>query len=314
MKQTPASTVPGTPSCEAVITSLRHTLAAFQTGRFDLTTRVNDREFIRASYTPDGPGTIHITWSADPATTARAGRSAMAWGPGGDWLLDRVGSLCGDHDTPPVFPDAQPVVAAALQAYRTTRFGASGTIYHDMLPVIIAQRITAGEAMRQWSRLCTELGESAPGPFEGLRLPPSPETLANRPAWWFHPLGIETKRARALNQIARIADRLWQWSELPSEQIAQRLAHLPGIGAWTIGSTLATALGDPDSVPVGDFHFPNTVAWALAKEPRGTDDRMLELLEPYRGQRGRVINALGRSGHGAPRFGPRKPVLPMHRW
>jgi len=32
---------------------------------------------------------------------------------------------------------------------------------------------------------------------------------------------------------------------------------------------------------------------------------MLELLEPYRGQRGRVIRLLEASGIAAPRFGPR---------
>jgi 3-methyladenine DNA glycosylase/8-oxoguanine DNA glycosylase len=65
------------------------------------------------------------------------------------------------------------------------------------------------------------------------------------------------------------------------------------------------AFGDPDAVSVGDFHIPNMVAWALAGEPRGIDERMLELLEPYRGQRGRVIRLLELAGFGAPRYGPR---------
>ena len=56
---------------------------------------------------------------------------------------------------------------------------------------------------------------------------------------------------------------------------------------------------------VGDFHIPNLVAWALAGEPRGTDERMLELLEPYAGQRGRVTRLLELGGAAAPRYGPR---------
>jgi hypothetical protein len=35
---------------------------------------------------------------------------------------------------------------------------------------------------------------------------------------------------------------------------------------------------------------------------------MLELLEPFRGQRARVVQLLLASGPGAPRFGPRAPV------
>jgi 3-methyladenine DNA glycosylase/8-oxoguanine DNA glycosylase len=68
------------------------------------------------------------------------------------------------------------------------------------------------------------------------------------------------------------------------------------------------ALGDPDAVSVGDFHLPNLVSFALAGEPRGTDARMLELLEPYRGQRGRVIRLLEASGIWPPARGPRCPI------
>ena len=72
------------------------------------------------------------------------------------------------------------------------------------------------------------------------------------------------------------------------------------------------ALGDADAVSVGDYHLPNLVAWALAGEPRADDARMLELLEPFRGQRGRVIRLVAAGGGGAPRRGPRMP-LPAHR-
>jgi hypothetical protein len=50
---------------------------------------------------------------------------------------------------------------------------------------------------------------------------------------------------------------------------------------------------------------PNLVAWALAGEARADDARMLELLEPYRGQRGRVQRLLEASGIRPPRYGPR---------
>ena len=59
-------------------------------------------------------------------------------------------------------------------------------------------------------------------------------------------------------------------------------------------------MGDPDAVAVGDYHLKNVVGYALAGEARATDERMLELLTPYAGQRGRVIRALLRHGHRAP--------------
>ncbi len=83
---------------------------------------------------------------------------------------------------------------------------------------------------------------------------------------------------------------------------------IAGIGPWTAAETARLALGDPDAVSVGDYHLPNLVSWALAGEPRGTDRRMLELLEPYRGNRGRVQRLLEESGLHAPRFGPRTEI------
>jgi len=59
-------------------------------------------------------------------------------------------------------------------------------------------------------------------------------------------------------------------------------------------------LGDADAVSVGDPHLKNLVCWALAEEPSGTDDRMLELLEPYPGHRGRVCTLLLSSGISRP--------------
>ncbi len=74
------------------------------------------------------------------------------------------------------------------------------------------------------------------------------------------------------------------------------------------------SLGDPDAVATGDYHFPNVVAHALTGEARADDERMLELLEPYRGQRGRVLWALVSIAGPAPKFGPRQRILPMSHW
>jgi 3-methyladenine DNA glycosylase/8-oxoguanine DNA glycosylase len=297
--------------------SLRRTLSVHRAGAGDPTVRTGDGWWVRATLTPDGPGTLLLRWRRDPAPPGEAGLDAAAWGPGADWLLAGVPALVGDGDRAVEFDTADPAVARALRAHRLARIGASRTAWHQLLPTIIAQRITAGEAIRQWAGLCRELGEPAPGPSpvsDGLLLPPAPASLYRRPAWWFHPLGIESKRARALTELARHADRLWQWTDGGPAVLGDRLALVRGIGPWTIGSVLGPVLGDPDAVPVGDYHFPNTVAWALAGEPRADDARMLELLEPYRGQRGRVLWAIVSTAGKAPAFGPRQRILPMARW
>ena len=88
----------------------------------------------------------------------------------------------------------------------------------------------------------------------------------------------------------------------------RRMQAIAGVGPWTAGVVAASALGHADAVVVGDYNLPHLVSYALAGEPRATDDRMLELLEPYRGQRGRAIRYLKQSGVKAPRYGPRHEI------
>jgi len=281
-------------------------------GRSDPTTRLlgDDRagSFWRATWTPDGPGTVHVRWRGDVVL------DRQAWGPGGEWLLDRVPALVGDLDEAADIAAAHPAVGQAARNHPGLRLGASGTLYHELLPVIIAQRITSGEAVAQWYRLVRQLGRPAPGPDDALRLPPDPAALVGRPAWWYHSLGIEAKRAEALREVARHADHIHRWADLPAAACCERLRLLRGVGVWTIGSTLGPALGDPDAFAIGDYHLKNSINWALAGRARGSDEEMVDLLAPYAGQRGRVVRLLLLDGHRAPAFGPRQRILPMRRW
>lgn len=228
-------------------------------------------------------------------------------------MRKHVGAMTGASDPGYIFSDAHPAIMSAQRDHPGLRFGASFTLYHELLPTVLGQRVTGGEGVNQWRALVQRFGKAAPGPT-GLLLPPTPEELAAQPAWSFHPLGIEAKRAEPLRQLAKHASKLWQWAELAPAAAAAKLALLPGIGEWTIGSALGSALGDADAVAVGDYHLKNIVGHALAGRARSTDEEMLELLEPYRGQRGRVVRLLLAAGHRAPKFGPRQRVLPMKRW
>jgi|TARA_R110002110_G_scaffold325806_1_gene537699 3-methyladenine DNA glycosylase/8-oxoguanine DNA glycosylase len=210
--------------------------------------------------------------------------------------------------------DGHPAVAKAARKGRSVRMGASGDLYHSLLPTILEQRITIGEAHHQWRQLCFNLSEPAPGPFTRLLLPPEPSVLARQPSWWFHPLGIERNRAEPLLRVAKHAAKFWEWAALTPSETRAKLHLIDGVGQWTIGNVLGPAVGDPDAVAVGDYHLKNMVGTVLAGEARATDERMLELLEPYVGQRGRVVRLLRFNGGAAPKFGPKQRILPMHTW
>jgi hypothetical protein len=298
------------PGVSADRIDVRRTLAWYRHGGGDPTTWSGPTRFVRACWTPDGPATAAVEWSAGAATEV----TVRAWGPGAAWARASAIAMTGSGRPVPEIPDVHPLVTLAAHRNQLVRTGASGDLYGALLPTILEQRITAAEAKRQWARLCRELGEPAPGPFDGLLLPPHPNRLAGRPAWWFHPLGIEAKRARALSEVGRIADRLWDWVARPLDELSDLLGRVRGVGPWTIGSVLGPVCGDDDAVPVGDYHIPSMVAFNLAGEPRADDARMLALLEPFRGVRGRVIRLLGWAGRHAPAHGPRRRILPMYRW
>lgn len=265
--------------------------------------------FVRATFTPDGPGTLVIEWTSDEVRYE-------AFGPGAAWLEAQAPVMLGANDrVDHRLEDAtHPAVAAAAVAGRAARFGSSGNLYHELLPTIIEQRITIGEAHAQWRRLCSALSDTAPGPFTRLLLPPHPDVLMRQPSWWFHPLGIERKRAEPLIKVGWHASKLWQWARLEPPEAAAKLHLIPGVGQWTVGSVLGPALGDTDAVAVGDYHLKNLIACNLGGAARGTDEQMLELLEPYAGQRGRVVRLLACHGSPPPKFGPKKRVLPMRAW
>lgn len=137
---------------------------------------------------------------------------------------------------------------------------------------------------------------------------PAPEVLAGLPSWDYHTLGVERKRAETIKRVAERARKLETAATMSPSDAARLLTAFRGVGAWTAALVTDAVLGDADAVPVGDFHIPNMVTWALAGEPRGTDARMLELLEPFAGHRGRVIRLLKAGGYSAPKYGPRKAV------
>ena len=273
------------------------TLRIHSHGPADPTTRREAGRLIRTTRTPDGPATL--------ALQIRDGRlHAEAWGPGADCALAGVPALVGMDDEPADLGPAHRLVTELARRMPGLRIGRSAHMFEALLPAILEQKVTGTEAYNAYRALVLEYGEPAPGPFR-LMVAPAATTIARLPYYAFHPLGVERRRADTLRHAAARASALEEATRLPLDVAYRRLTALPGVGPWTAAEVALRALGDPDAVSVGDYHLPNLVSWALAGEPRADDDRMLDLLEPYRGQRARVVRLLEASGIRAPRFGPR---------
>lgn len=275
---------------------LATTLGPLVHGRGDRTIHVTAAEAWLAFRTPDGPATLRLEHAA-PGTVR-----ASAWGPGAERAVASVPALIGEADEPDRLVAHHPIIRDLQRRHAGLRLPATGRVFHALLPTILEQKVTGTEAFRSYAALLRRYGEPAPGPRR-LMLPPTPARLSALPYYAFHPLGVERRRADLVRRAARHADRL-DASAGPTEA-RRRMTALPGIGRWTAAEVLRSAFGDPDAVSVGDFHVPHMVAWALAGEPRASDERMLELLEPYRGQRGRVQRLFEVGRISAPRYGPR---------
>jgi 3-methyladenine DNA glycosylase/8-oxoguanine DNA glycosylase len=300
-------TAPGTAAARRIpLPATYHaagTLGQLAMGRHDPCARFVDGAFWWATRTPDGPASLRLR---------RDGRAllAEAYGPGSGWAIDRADAVAGLRDDVAGFADAaaaHPVVARLARTHRGVRLPATGRIFPRLLRAIFEQKVTGKEAYRAYAATVRHFAEPAPGPAPArLLLPPAPAAVAATPYWVFHPFGVEQRRTQTLLRAAAAVAPLEGCAD--STEATRRMRAIPGIGAWTAAEVVRTVFGDPDAVSVGDYHIPNTVAWALAGEARGDDARMLELLEPFRGHRGRVCVLLELSGIGAPRFGPRMPL------
>lgn len=262
--------------------------------------RSDGGEFWHATRTPEGAATLHLKQTNGFV-------DVRAWGPGAQWAVESAPVLCGEEDDNSSFAPAHPLIARLHRQTPGMRMPRTQAVFEALVPSVLAQLVAGVEARASYQRLVAALGETAPGPV-AFKLPPSPQVLAHTPYWSFHRFGIERRRAEVIIRAARSAKRLEEIVAMDIASAYRRMQAFPGVGPWTAAKVAAVALGDPDAVPVGDYNLPHMVGYALEGTPRSTDARMLELLEPFRGHRGRVIRLLMVAGIGAPRFGPRQPL------
>ncbi len=269
-------------------------------GRGDPSIAVDDGAWIAVN-TDAGPATVRYA-------AVEAAIEAEAWGPGAERALVLAPGMIGANDDPTTFQTDHPVMRRLQKAHPSVRITRSGMVTAALLRAVFGQKVTGKEAKRSYRKMTRALGERAPGPRPDLVLPSDPARIATLGYEDFHPWGVERKRAETLLEVARRSKRLEEANEMDLADAYTRITALRGVGPWSAALVGMQALGDADAVPVGDYHIPNTVAWLLTGEPRGDDDRMLELLEPFRPHRGRAIRLIKAAGIKAPKYGPRAPL------
>jgi hypothetical protein len=280
---------------------VRSTLAPLRRGAGDPAHRIDTSGwFWRACATPSGDGTLAAR-SIDATRVL-----ARAWGEGGPWLLEHVPSMLGEGDDwADLDLDGWPRLRDVLHSRPGLRLPSTGLIMDALVPAVLEQRVTGMESRRAWRGLLTQHGTPAPGPSRGMRVPPAAATLLAITTWDWHRLGVDGNRQRAIRAAAMVASRLEECVALDDTAALARLLVVPGVGAWTAAETAQRALGHPDAVSVGDYHLADIVVRFFTGRARGSDEQMMELLEPWHGQRQRVVRLIELSGVSKPRFGPR---------
>lgn len=279
---------------------VRRTLSPLRRGAADPTHRVTgDGAVWRTTLLPGGPATMRLT--------QRGLHEVMceAWGAGAAEAVAGVPDLLGGREDLTGFEPRHPLLAEAHSRHPGLRVPRTGRVVEALVPAVLEQKVTGKEARDAFRRLVLAHGTAAPGPApEGMRVPPSADAWRRIPSWEWHRAGVGPQRSRTVCLAMRSAARLEEAVGMDRDAAARRLSGVTGIGSWTVAEVAQRALGDTDALSVGDFHLSQYVGWSLAGRPLD-DDGMVELLEPWRPHRYRVVRLLEVSGVPKPRFGPR---------
>jgi 3-methyladenine DNA glycosylase/8-oxoguanine DNA glycosylase len=280
----------------------QRTLSPLRRGGQDPTLRIDGTGIWRTSLTPAGPASLHLTVLSGGAI------GSTAWGPGADWAIAQVPELLGaDDDWSEVNSSLHPLLERTRRSVPGLRIPRTTLVFESLVPAVLEQRVVGLDAWRSWRELLTRFGAPAPGPTPpGMRVCPPARDWGRIPSWDWHRCGVDPGRAATVAAAARVAAGLQRTVDRGrgGPAVTSALRTVRGIGVWTAAEIVQRAHGDPDTVSVGDFHLAAVVGWALIGKPVD-DDGMLELLEPWRGHRHRVVRLIESSGFRKPRFGPR---------
>ncbi|CAN5904835.1 hypothetical protein BH23ACT10_BH23ACT10_21730 [soil metagenome] len=271
----------------------------------------------RAEHGPDGP-LVYEAAQRDGHVDVTVWGAASTPVPDRDRALDEARGWIGWHDPQPDLAEltsSHPALQRAARRIGTVRLSRLPRVQESIGRAVLGQLVQGIEARRSTAQLAALAGTPASG---GLWCWPTATALGRTPAYTLRRCGINLRCAAALHRCA-LDDAQLERVRDDHVMLDRRLRAVPGIGHWTSAET-RLALGDSDAVSVGDYNLPGVVCRALGdtSDDEASDAVMLELLEPYRGQRGRVIRLVVRAvGRGLlPRGRRRAPraALSAHRY
>ncbi|WP_425471504.1 DNA-3-methyladenine glycosylase family protein [Sinomonas susongensis] len=290
--------------------SLATTCFPLQRGDGDPTFAAHPGGLWTAFRTAHGPASVLLTQNGDEVR-------ARAWGEGAASAVASAPALLGLTDSWAAFDDETfhaslpRLVREARRRHPGLRLPATGRMVDALVPTILEQKVTTVEARRAYRYLLRRFGSPAPGAGRiapaGLVVAPTAAEWLRVPSWEWHRAGVGPQRSATVMRALRSASGLERLAEKTAPEAATALKSIPGIGVWTAAEVTQRTHADADSVSVGDFHLAKFVGVALTGQ-RTDDAGMLRLLEPWLGQRQRVVRLLLLSGVRAPRFGPRMTI------
>jgi 3-methyladenine DNA glycosylase/8-oxoguanine DNA glycosylase len=253
-----------------------------QLGRFDPTAQLSPDCFRRAVFYRNEPAAVEICRDA-------GGLQVTAYGGHAQELLDETVIGLEQDDSYSDFATEDSGVFRLHKKYPGLRLLRVPWLYDMTCSAILQQRVRTVDAMRDWRRITLRWGTAAP---LGLHAFPPAQVLAQVPMHGLQQLGLDPRRARTLLAFARELRFTRLKSTTSFAELRKYLSRIPGIGPWTTECVLGYGAGDIDAAIPGDLHLPRIVCYALAGEFSGSDERMMELLEPFRGHRFRIIRLL----------------------
>jgi 3-methyladenine DNA glycosylase/8-oxoguanine DNA glycosylase len=294
--------------------NLLQTLGILMRGNGDPSFAARQDGLWMAFTTPDGPVTLRLNAAGNGQDTHV---DAQAWGSGAGSAIASVPALLGSQDDWSGFDEASfhatlpRMVREARRRNLAVRLPSTGRVVDSLVPTILEQKVTVIEARRGYRYLMYRYGTAAPSAGRhapsSILIPPTPAQWLAIPSWEWHKAGVGPQRSATVMRALRSAVALERLASLSAAEAGAKMQTIPGIGIWTAAEVVQRTHGCPDSIAVGDYHLASYVGYALTG--RKTDDAgMIELLEPWRGHRQRIVRMLGLSGFRKPTFGPRMTI------